>query len=558
MEALSGGAALARPTPTVDLMDASASFDALYVRSSRPWLVVILTAYLVLAAIYAVMTPDWQAPDEPAHYNYIKYVAEHSALPLLGMGDYNGALFAHILSHGFPEGSTINAFRYEYYQPPLYYIAAAPVFLLGQGDPLILRGLNILFGCGVLILLYLALETVFPSKPLITLSAVAFVAMLPMHVALTASMNNDVLAELLLMAAALMLFRWMRPLYGDEPFEANRSSRNQLLLLGLLLGLGLLTKIYAYLVVPLMMATVIYTIWRRDRSWRGVKVGAAQSLWVALPGVILCIPIWARNMTLYGLGDPLALNWHDRVVAGQMRTEEFIRQFGSMAYFERAFDLTFKSFWGVFGWLGVMMDERIYIVALFFSGVIFLGLLWATVRLISGKPDTDMDALQTTILCLLGIWLVFVALGYVWYNLKFVQHQGRYFFWGMLAISTLVAVAWRELLHPLQGVITGGMAAVLALALFASGSISGSMSEWMILIVSAMAMFLLLQPFLLIASPVPQAWTAPAGLVSWFRRPGPARLLTLLRFLAWATPFVLLFLLNLATPFLFIAPQLTK
>jgi hypothetical protein len=32
-------------------------------------LIFILTAYLALAALYAVFTPKWQAPDEPAHFN---------------------------------------------------------------------------------------------------------------------------------------------------------------------------------------------------------------------------------------------------------------------------------------------------------------------------------------------------------------------------------------------------------------------------------------------------------------------------------------------------------
>ena len=41
------------------------------------WLLpAIVLAYLLLATLYAVYTPDWQAPDEPAHYNYVKYLGE--------------------------------------------------------------------------------------------------------------------------------------------------------------------------------------------------------------------------------------------------------------------------------------------------------------------------------------------------------------------------------------------------------------------------------------------------------------------------------------------------
>ena len=43
----------------------------------------ILLVYLAIGVLYAVNTPAWQAPDEPAHYNYIKHLAEHRSLPCL-------------------------------------------------------------------------------------------------------------------------------------------------------------------------------------------------------------------------------------------------------------------------------------------------------------------------------------------------------------------------------------------------------------------------------------------------------------------------------------------
>ena len=50
------------------------------------WLVVVL--YLALATAYAVYTPAWQAPDEPAHYNYVRYLAEEHRFPVLKAGDF--------------------------------------------------------------------------------------------------------------------------------------------------------------------------------------------------------------------------------------------------------------------------------------------------------------------------------------------------------------------------------------------------------------------------------------------------------------------------------------
>lgn len=54
------------------------------------------------------------------------------------------------------------------------------------------------------------------------------------------------------------------------------------------------------------------------------------------------------------------------------------------------------------------MDERIYTAFLIFSGVLFLGLLWAVVRFISGVPDTDMNDFQIAVLVLLGVMMLAV------------------------------------------------------------------------------------------------------------------------------------------------------
>ena len=53
------------------------------------FVVLIVAAYLVIGTLYAVKTPAWQVPDEPAHYNYVRYIVEHRALPVLRPGDYD-------------------------------------------------------------------------------------------------------------------------------------------------------------------------------------------------------------------------------------------------------------------------------------------------------------------------------------------------------------------------------------------------------------------------------------------------------------------------------------
>lgn len=549
----------------------ASGFDLLYVQRPRRWLLVILAAYLLCASLYAVVTPAWQAPDEPAHYNFITHIARTGTLPTLKLGDYNQQTLARLLATRFDPSRGIESLRYEAYQPPLYYLTAAAVSWASGDNLRALRFYNVFLGLVSLILLYLSLETVFPNKPLITLGATAFAALLPMHVAVTAALNNDVMAEMLMMGSALVLFRWMRPYYAGGSIAPNpwrlltpsataHHDRRHLLLLGALLGLGMLTKIYAYAVLPMFAGVILWTVWHDRRTWAALGAGIRLSLQMVAPALLLALPLWARNVAIYGRWDFLGLRWHDQVVAGQPTTQAWIAANGSLDYFERAFSLTFRSFWGVFGWMGVAMGESIYVAALFFAGVLFLGLLWASMRLISGPPDTDMDHFQTTVIVILGLLLVAVVLSFVWYNLKFVQHQGRYFFWGMLAIGTVVALGWREVLHPLQGAITGLIAAVLAGSLLLGYFISrpgGPFNKWTLLIACAFALFLLLQPLLLVGTGYPYPWRRiEARFGPLAARGVMPRVMKGARFVSWAMPFLLLFMLNLLVPFWYIGPQL--
>ncbi len=549
----------------------SASLDHYYLRRPRLALVLILIGYVTAATIYAVVTPAWQNPDEPAHYNNIAQIAAGQGLPVLRAGDYDQEYLSALVSGHFPPHMSISPLRYEAYQPPLYYVAAAPVFLLGGGELVFLRLFNVLLATVSLLLLYACMKTVFPTKPLLTIGATAFAAFLPMHVAMTAAVNNDGLAELLVLAAMLTLLRWMkrrfyRSLTPSGVSEDGTIERRALFLLGILLGLGMATKIYSYALAPLAAGAVLLTAWlspsahleyRQPRpTVRGLLRGLRAALWVLTPALLLTVPLWLRNIQLYGAWDFLGLQFHDRVVAGQPTTAEWIAREGFVAYLERALDFTFRSFWGVFGWLGIFMEPRIYMLLLAFTGALMLGLLWALVRFICGRPEADMDRYQFWVLGLFGVMVLAVLASFAWYNLKFVQHQGRYLFWGLLPISAFVGLAWRELMQPLQGKLTGLMTVVLATALAIADLRADIMDRWAILLIGLFGLTLMLQPLLLFGSVDAIVIGAPPWLQRILGHPRLQPLLGGARVAMWASPFVALLLLNLLIPFRYILPQL--
>ncbi|GAG30145.1 unnamed protein product, partial [marine sediment metagenome] len=120
------------------------------VRSKNSLTMLVIVAYLVIGILYAVKTPPWQVPDEPAHYNYIKYLAENSRLPVLQMGDYPHDYLEEIKAKHFPPEMSIEPLRYEFHQPPLYYILATIVYKLFAGRLLPLRLVSVLLGCCLL------------------------------------------------------------------------------------------------------------------------------------------------------------------------------------------------------------------------------------------------------------------------------------------------------------------------------------------------------------------------------------------------------------------------
>jgi hypothetical protein len=145
---------------------------------------------------------------------------------------------------------------------------------------------------------------------------------------------------------------------------------------------------------------------------------------------------------VYGWPDVLGLDKHDAIIAGQPRTQEWIAAYGLAAFLLRFAVTTFRSFWGQFGWMGVVMDGRVYWALLAFSLFVLAGSGLAVRR--GGRwAQTQRDGLA--ILSFSG--LLTVAL-YLYYNLTLVQHQGRYLFPALIPLAVWAALglhAWAHL-----------------------------------------------------------------------------------------------------------------
>jgi len=454
-------------------------------RVAKRVLVAIVVIYLVLGWLYATATPAWQVPDEPAHYNYVKYVAENRRLPELRPGDYPHQYLEEIKRRRFPEDMSIEPIRYESHQPPLYYLLAAFAYriassLPGLPMPLGLRILSLVLGAISLVLSYKLVHAIYPQEPGLALGTAAFAATLPMHLAMTAAVNNDVLTELLLTLIVWQLVR----MKGDE-WTARKA-----LGLGVMLGLAFLTKMQSYPAFGLALAALVWDVghghrWRSRAAWWTIVTRGAIMFGAAL---LVALPWLVRNAAIYGPGDLLGLARHDQVVVGQLTPRQYVAENGLAALLRAFVVTTFQSFWGQFGWMGVVLHSRFYVAWALLSGLSLIGLATYLVRSLRGARRVPSHLKRG--LALLLVWAALTTLGYAWYNLKYVQHQGRYLFPALVPWGLAFTLGLREILRHSTPIATA-TTAVLALGLAVWGLLTGDFHEFSLLMLAIVLLWLI-------------------------------------------------------------------
>ncbi len=432
------------------------------------WIVIgcILAAYLVIAGQYAVRTPAWQAPDEPAHYNYVRQIVDEGRLPVLKQGDWQQAYQDDLTASGFDPAllARLESVQYEDHQPPLYYLLQAPVYALTDGNLRAMRLFSVLLGAGVVVCAWAVLRALLPDWPAVALTGAGFVAFLPQHLATLSSVNNDALAELIVGLTLLATVIYL----GNSRQSAAGARDVPPVLLGALVGLALVTKTTIYFLGGVVGLAVLLR-WRRVRwPWR---MAAAQIAAVLIPALLIGGVWWARNLSVYGDTDFTGLARHDAVTVGQPRTGDYIdTQFGGSTrrYLETYAETTFHSFWGQFGWMAVPMPVTVYRLLALFTLVVVAGLPVFVWR--HGWPRA-VSAAQRDALIVFAAVIVLVTAEYVLYNLDFVQFQGRYMYPALIPLALIVALGltgWTSLAENLFPAINWvPVMVMIGLALFA-------------------------------------------------------------------------------------------
>ena len=156
--------------------------------------------------------------------------------------------------------------------------------------------------------------------------------------------------------------------------------------------------------------------------------------------------MWLRNLSVYGGLDVMGLARHNAVVVGQPTTAQWISDHGVGGLLQHFFTTTYQSFWGQFGWMAVPMPDREYLLLGALSIIALIGWVgW----LIAGRRKQAARQSQYGGLLLTLLFLLTVG-GYLYYNLTFVQHQGRYLFPALIPIGLAFSIGWWQVLDQIK------------------------------------------------------------------------------------------------------------
>ncbi len=238
---------------------------------------------LVLGIALRLLVFCFLAPinNDRGHAAVVAYIAEHHAIP----------------------SATANA---ESYQPPLYYLLAAPLYA-ATGSLKCAQSLSLVFSVLTLLVLYrlFYVEKLLPNETAARY-AFALACFLPQFVLFSLYLSNDALAILL---GALLVWQSVR--------VSAKPSAREAALLALLTSLGLLTKATFLTFLPVLFVLVGFVLVRSGNP--------AAKAWAA--ALVLCLLAaglgsWRFVQSYREIGDPFASNIdpQDKWVIAQQRS----------------------------------------------------------------------------------------------------------------------------------------------------------------------------------------------------------------------------------------------
>lgn len=409
---------------------------------------------LLNGVLYLTLTPPWQAPDEPTHFEHVRILRDRpgyfSPRPdfalqreiIISLDDHNYWHYVGVeepvsLPETFLEAPFLSAAPSQIGKnPPFYYLIAALVLKLFPGRTLeaelyCLRGLSLFFSLLTVWMVFTCARRIFPGDFLFSLTCAGFVAFLPQFMVIGTSVSPDPLINLLGAIAIYLVIR----------VHKTGLSRSGILLIGLLYLGGMMVSYKFLLLVP-----PLFTVWLIQLFFRGRKTFSWLRffIWFFLIIIFLILGfswlVWffpeiARIFIF-------RINTFYSIISRYLLGKTFFPK-GYWPWFNREL---FKSFWLKFGWLKFELAPAFYLVLKIATGISLVGVLFLFVKWLFKKSELKPGQWESVLT--LFIYAIFVLGGYyAFWGLKRASTttQGRHLFLVMPAWSILFVLGWSGL-----------------------------------------------------------------------------------------------------------------
>jgi small subunit ribosomal protein S36 len=412
------------------------------------WAVCVVHVLALLC--WSLVTPVYQAPDEPQHVDLVRGVAMDLSYFEYDSRQLSEQMVESFAAAGFSEAR--DPFERDRYRvialdatprgerppfaelaadepsewpnpapqhPPLYYaLAALLVALLPEGlsfDAVVwsLRLLNVAMLAPVPLLAHAGMRRI-TGRPVVAVTGTVLLLGVPQYLHIGGAVNNDNLLTLQL-AALFALLAWV--LRGDL-------TRRTALWVGGIAGAALLTKGFA-LVLPVWVGSAYLVGMVRTRAWRaGVLAGA----WAAGLAAVLGAWWWVRNVVVHGDVQTTLQRFPDANPGFEPTVSEWLGRVGGH-FVDR--------FWGSFGWVDVTLsDQAVVGVAWTLLALVVLG--------VALRPRDARWWRADLVVALLPAVLILAVVAYGSYS-NYAQSgritgmQGRYLFPGNPGLALVAA-----------------------------------------------------------------------------------------------------------------------
>jgi 4-amino-4-deoxy-L-arabinose transferase-like glycosyltransferase len=274
----------------------------------------------------------------------------------------------------------------------------------------LLRVVSLGLGAVTVLCAYALSHLLWPDRLFQALGAAAFVALNPKFISVSAGVTNDNLLNALFGISLVCALRGVR----------DGVAWHRWAMLGLLVGLGMLTKQNGLLLLPLGLLAIAWQQGRQGSvlSWRGKTLmdGAA------FLGLAFAVGGWwyVRNAILYH--DPLGLEPHFAI-------KEPMAHFGLQELLMIA-----RGYWAAFGWAPILVEPWMYVAA----GVVVLVAVAGMVVALGGSLR-EASPVTKRGLALLGLAFLLNLAALVRWTINTSAPIGRLLFITLPVVGVLIA-----------------------------------------------------------------------------------------------------------------------